>query len=44
MGQVILQAFEDGSSLRAIAAAAGMSHEKVRIIIATERKRQRPPL
>jgi hypothetical protein len=40
MGQVILQAFEAGSSLRAIAAAAGMSHEKVRAIVAIERKRR----
>jgi hypothetical protein len=43
MGQVILRAFEAGSSLRAIAAAAGMSHEKVRIIVATERKRRTLP-
>jgi hypothetical protein len=41
MGQVILQAFEAGSSLRAIAAAAGMSHEKVRAIVASERRRRR---
>jgi hypothetical protein len=40
MGQVILQAFDAGSSLRAIAAAAGLSHEKVRAIIAAERKRR----
>jgi hypothetical protein len=43
MGQVILQAFEAGSSLRSIAAAAGMSHEKVRAIVASERRRRRDP-
>jgi hypothetical protein len=40
MGEVILQSFEAGSSLRAIAAAAGMSHEKVRAMVAGERRRQ----
>jgi hypothetical protein len=40
MGQEILRAFEAGSSLRAIASAAEMSHEKVRAIVASERKRR----
>jgi DNA-binding NarL/FixJ family response regulator len=38
----ILRAFEDGYSLRAIAEAAGMSHETVRAIVAHQRGRARP--
>jgi hypothetical protein len=39
MAEEILRAFEAGSSLRAIASAAHMSHEKVRAVVASERKR-----
>jgi hypothetical protein len=40
MAQEILRAFEAGSSLRAIASAAHMSHEKVHVIVASERTRR----
>jgi hypothetical protein len=40
MAQEILRASEAGNSLRAIADAALLSHEKVRAIVASERRRQ----
>jgi hypothetical protein len=40
MAQEILRAFEAGSSLRAIASAVHMSHEKVRLVVASQRTRQ----